>query len=99
MIADFVDHPDGLGDGFRVETRIVTWEAPNVLKIPGSATFRERGGWSVFVVDKGHARLRAITIGHRSQTEAETLSGIDAGETVILYPPNQLRDGIAVRTH
>jgi len=99
VIADFVDRPDGLGDGFRVETRIVTWEAPDVLKIPGSATFRERGGWSVFVVDKGHARLRAITIGHRSQTEAETLSGIGAGESVILYPPNQLRDGIAVRTH
>lgn len=98
VIADFVDHPDGLGDGFRVETRIVTWEASDVLKIPGSAAFRERGGWSVFVVDNGHARLRAIMIGHRSQTEAEILSGIDAGESVILYPPNQLRDGIAVRT-
>ncbi len=37
--ADFIHPPDGLGDGYRVETRIVTLEGPDVLKIPGSATF------------------------------------------------------------
>jgi HlyD family secretion protein len=98
VIADFIDRPDGLGDGFRVETRIVTWENPDVLKIPGSATFRDRDGWSVFVVGKGRARRRAIEIGHRNQTEAEILSGISAGEAVILHPSNQLREGVRVRT-
>jgi HlyD family secretion protein len=99
MIADFVDPPDGLGDGFRVETRIVTWEASEILKIPGSAAFREQDGWSVFVVENGRARHRAVEIGRRNQTEAEVLSGIGVGEFVILYPSNQLRDGVAVRTH
>ena len=61
VIADFIDPPDGLGDGYRVEARIVTWEASDVLKIPGSATFRDRNGWSAFVVDRGRARRR-----HRS---------------------------------
>jgi HlyD family secretion protein len=27
VVADFIDPPDGLGDGFRVEARIVTWES------------------------------------------------------------------------
>jgi HlyD family secretion protein len=97
VIANFIDPPDGLGDGFRVETRIVTWESPDVLKIPGSATSHDRDGWSVFIVDKGRAHRRAIQIGHRNQTEAEILSGISFGEEVILHPSNQLREGVRVR--
>ncbi|MGB9464290.1 MAG: efflux RND transporter periplasmic adaptor subunit [Candidatus Acidiferrum sp.] len=97
VIADFIDPPEGLGDGYRVETRIVTWESPDVLKIPGSATFREHNGWSVFVVDKSRARRRSVQIGHRNQTEAEILNGISDGEAVILHPSNQLREGVRVR--
>lgn len=98
VIADFVDPPDGLGDGYRVETRIVTWSADDVLKIPGSATFRNRDGWSVFVVENGRARQRAVQIGHRNQMEAEVLSGINDGEEVVLRPSNQLGEGVRVRT-
>jgi HlyD family secretion protein len=98
VIADFTDPSGALGDGYRVEARIVTWESPEVLKIPGSATFRAGEGWSVFVVEEGRARQRAIEIGHRNQAEAEILNGISAGEVVILYPPNQLREGVGVQT-
>ena len=97
VIADFIDSPEGLGDGFRVEARIVTWESPDVLKIPGNATFREQDGWSVFVVDKNKVYKRAVQIGHRNQTEAEILDGIVAGEYVILHPSNQVRDAVRVR--
>jgi len=99
VIADFMDSPDGLGDGFRVETRIVTWESSDVLKIPGSATFRERDGWSVFVVDNGRARRRVIQVGHRNQSEVEVLSGLTVGQDVILHPSNHLREGVRVRAH
>lgn len=97
VIADFVDPPDGLEDGYRVEAHIVTWENSDVLKIPGSATFREKEGWSAFVVESGRARRRAIQIGHRNQIEAEILAGISAGEQVILHPSNELREGVRVR--
>jgi HlyD family secretion protein len=97
VIADFVDPPNRLGDGYRVETRIVTWEAPDVLKIPNSATFRQGDNWSVFVVENGRARLRVIQVGHRNQVEAEILAGIGPSEIVVLYPSNQLRDGVRVR--
>ena len=98
VIADFVDTPDALRDGYRVETHIVTWENADVLKIPGSATFRDRDGWSVFVVDQGRARRRNIQIGHRNQTEAEILSGVTVGQEVVLHPSNQLREGDRIRT-
>jgi len=98
VIADFVDPPERLGDGFRVESRIVTWESPDVLKIPGSASFRDLNGWSVFVVENGRARLRHVRIGHRNQLEVEILEGISAGQQVILHPPNQLREAVRVRT-
>ena len=98
VIAYFVDSPDGLADGYRVETRIVTWESTNVLKIPSSATFRERGGWSVFVVENGRARRRGIEVGHRTQTEIEVLAGMAPGERVVLHPSNELADGVRVHT-
>ena len=43
VIVDFVDPPEArttLGDGFRVEARIVIDEANDVLKVPTSALFR-----------------------------------------------------------
>jgi len=98
VIADFVDSPDGLADGYRVEAHIVTWENADVLKIPGSATFRDRNGWSVFVNENGRARRREVRIGHRNQTEAEVLGGIALGEQVILHPSNELLDAARVRT-
>ncbi len=97
VVADFVDPPDGLGDGFRVDSRIVTWEGESVLKIPVSAAFRTGDGWSVFVTQGGRAHLRAIEIGHRNQTEVEVTRGIAEGEEVILHPSNQIRDGVRVR--
>ncbi len=97
VISDFIDPPDGLSDGYRVEARIVTWEGQNVLKIPGSATFRAGETWSVFAIEGGRARRKAVQIGHRNQTEVEILQGLTAGQEVILHPSNELKDGMRVR--
>src|SRR6516162_883965 len=98
VIADFVDPPEGLADGYRVETRILTWEGQNVLKIPGSAASRKGDAWCVFTVEQGRAHRRIVEIGHRNQTELEVLNGLKEGEVVILHPSNQLKDGVRVRT-
>lgn len=97
IIADFVDPPDGLGDGFRIDSRIVTWQGEGVLKIPVSAAFRTGDSWSVFVTRGGRAQRRVIEIGHRNQTEVEVIRGIAEGEELILHPSNQIRDGVRVR--
>jgi HlyD family secretion protein len=96
VVADFVDAPGPLGDGYRVEARIFIWEADSVLKVPASALFRYGEGWSVFVVEGGRATRRQVVLGHRSQFEAEVLSGIEEGTSVILHPTNQIKDGSRV---
>ncbi|HEX8904614.1 MAG TPA: HlyD family efflux transporter periplasmic adaptor subunit, partial [Longimicrobiaceae bacterium] len=96
VVGDLAATAARLGDGYRVETRIVTWEEPSVLKVPGSALFRRGTGWGVFVVDAGRARLRPVTIGHRGESEAEVLGGLQPGDRVILYPSDQVGDGVRV---
>ncbi|HWO02718.1 MAG TPA: efflux RND transporter periplasmic adaptor subunit [Blastocatellia bacterium] len=96
VVADFVDPPGPLGDGYRVEARIVIWEAESVLKVPSSALFRHGDGWSVFVVENGKAIRREVKIGHRSQFETEVLSGIEESAQVVVHPTNQISDGARV---
>ena len=86
IVADFVDPPGPLGDGYRVEASIIIWEGENVLKAPLSALFRHGDGWSVFIVEDGVARRRDVEIGHRSQFEAEIVGGLVESTSVILHP-------------
>ncbi len=97
IVADFVDPPGPLGDGYRVEVRIIIWEAANVLRVRSSALFRHGAGWRVFVVREGRAYRRDVEIGHRSQFDAEVLGGIEQGDEVIVHPSNQLADGARVQ--
>jgi HlyD family secretion protein len=88
-----------LGDGFRVEVRIITWSAERVLKVPVGSLFRRGEGWALFVVADGVARLQPVELGERNDTEAQIVGGISAGQTVVLHPPDTLSDGtrVAVR--
>ncbi|MGZ3183510.1 MAG: efflux RND transporter periplasmic adaptor subunit [Telluria sp.] len=94
VVADPVGTVAPLGDGYRIEVRVVVWSTPRTLKLPGSALFRVRGGWHVFVLDEGRLRERAVAVGQRNQDEAQVLSGLAAGERVVRFPANQMRDGM-----
>jgi HlyD family secretion protein len=85
-----------LGDGYRVEVRIVVWETDGVLKVPTSSLFRRGDEWAVFAVDGGRAELRAVEVGRRSGSFAEIVSGLREGEPVVLHPSDALRDGSRV---
>jgi HlyD family secretion protein len=98
VISDFVDSQEALGDGYRVQTRIVIWETANCLKVPLSALFRDGTEWAVFVVENGRARKRLVEAGHRTELEVEVVKGLSEGETVILHPSNEVRDGVRLRT-
>ncbi|MDD2240396.1 MAG: efflux RND transporter periplasmic adaptor subunit [Kiritimatiellae bacterium] len=86
-----------LGDAYRVEARIVTWESDSVLKVPAGALFRSGGAWAVFVLEKGKARLRKLQIGHNNGLEVEVLDGLTEGDSVIVHPGDQIRDGISAK--
>jgi HlyD family secretion protein len=86
-----------LGDGYRVEVRVVTWEGSDVIKVPGSALFRQGNGWAVFLVRGRRAELRPVEVGHRGELEAEIRSGLARGDTVIVHPPDELEPGAKVK--
>jgi len=99
VIIDFLDAPqqrNTLGDGYRVEARIVTWEHANVLKAPTSSLFREGTEWAVFVVNHGRAKLQLVQIGHRSGLEAEVLKGLQPKDQVIMHPSDKIKPNVAV---
>jgi HlyD family secretion protein len=91
--------PDSmLGDGYRVEGRVVTWQAEDVLKVPVSALFRRGENWSLFVIENGVARRRDVEVGHRTSFDAEIKGGLDDGAEVIIHPSNQIADGVRVQS-
>jgi HlyD family secretion protein len=90
------DGPELLGDRFRVDASIVTWESDDVLRVPMSALFRSDSRWSVFVVEDGEARLRLVEIGHQGRSHAEVLTGLEQGDRVVLHPSEAIGDRVPV---
>lgn len=100
VVLDFTDPAAAwaaLGDAYRVEVRIVTWEAADVLKVPTSALFRDGDQWAVYLVDRDRARRTIVELGHQTGQEAEVKSGPAADARVILHPGDSLTDGARVR--
>lgn len=85
-----------LGHGFRVIAHINLWKGEGVLSIPVGALFRDGSDWATYVVQNGRARLQIITLGERNESFAQVLSGVKAGDAVILHPSDLVADGIAV---
>jgi HlyD family secretion protein len=85
-----------LGDGFRIEAHIVVWEAHEVLKVPASAVFRHGGSWAVFVVDDGVVHEVAVELGERTGREVQVVSGLQAGQRVVLHPSDRILSGAEV---
>ncbi len=83
-----------LGDGFRVEVAFVTWRRDDALRVPAAALYRSQGDWFVYVDDGGRARSRQVGVGRRGADWAEVLSGLAAGERVVVFPDSRLADGI-----
>ena len=96
VVLDIVDSGEecaALGDAYRVEARIVLWEAADVLKVPTNALFRDGRRWAVYVASDGRARRTFVELGHQTGTEAEVTAGLAEGMTVIVHPGDLVRDG------
>lgn len=100
VVADILtplDKRRHIGDNFRVEARILTWETNRTLKVPSGAIFRRENGYAAFVVRDGRAHLQALEAGHSSGVETEILSGLKEGDNLIVYPGDRISDGTRVR--
>lgn len=100
VVADFTDPIEQrptLGDSYRVEARIVTWEKPDALHAPAGALFQRDGQWQTFVIDGSHARLRNVKVGRTNGVDTEILDGLQAGDRLVVYPGDKVLDGTRVR--
>lgn len=100
VIVDFTQSREewsSLGHGYRVEAAIVTWEADDVVQAPVASLFRSGGQWAVFRVVDDTAHLAPVEVGRDNGRTAQILSGLSAGDTVVLYPGETLSDGTGVR--
>ena len=96
VIVSIPDPPPVLGDGYRVQGRIVIWSSPDAVQIGIGALTRFGSSWGTYVVSGGRARKRELRIGHRNDQAAEVLSGVQPGERVILHPTDEISDGARV---
>ena len=99
VIVDFTSPASqwqSLGDGYRVEASFILWEGDNVLQVPASALFREGEDWALFVVQGDKAVKREVKVGQRNGLRAQIVSGINAGDSVIVHPDDQVHDGVRV---
>lgn len=96
VVIDLDAAPEGLGHNYRVLARLRIWGEDDVLQAPIGALFRSGGDWSVFVAAGGVVRLRRVELGRMNDAVAQVVSGLTEGESVVLYPNDQLADGKAV---
>ncbi|MET0548886.1 MAG: efflux RND transporter periplasmic adaptor subunit, partial [Xanthomonas sp.] len=87
-----------LWPGQFVTVRVILAEDPQALAVPESALQQGQQGPYVYCVVAGHAVARPLTVARMFDGQAVIAKGLQAGDTVILTVPNELRDGTAVQS-
>ena len=68
----------------------------SVILIPQDAVRTDGSQKIVFLVKNDHAERRAITIGNTRGSDVEVIAGLNAGDSIVAKPPDNLKDGEAV---
>ena len=86
-----------LGDRYRVEVRVAVWHSDDALVVPAGALFREGNLWKTFVFRDGKAQSITLEAGKTDGHFTEVISGLAAGDEVLLHPPDTVKDGTPVK--
>ena len=93
-----VDNPDlMLRPGMFVKTEIIVASSENTVVVPADVVIERRNRKTVYVVDRGFARYRIVETGLENPSRVEIVSGLEAGERLVVDGFETLRDGAAVR--
>lgn len=91
------DPANRLKPGMFARVDIVHERRTNVVRIARSALLEDDGNQRVFVVQAGKAVSRAVTLGLTNGPLVEVLSGVSAGDPVVVVGQGTLKDGSPVR--
>jgi HlyD family secretion protein len=98
-IIDITDPPQNrgqLGHDYRVIAHIVVWNRDKVLTVPVGALFHVGDDWAVFREVDGRARTTVVKLGQRNRRVAEVISGLRAGQHVVVHASDRVSDGIRI---
>jgi len=82
------------GEG--VEVHVELDARPDAITVPEEALVVSEGGSALFVVEGGAARRRAVTTGGHADGRIEVVSGLAAGDKVVVSGAALLTDGARV---
>ncbi|HSO36748.1 MAG TPA: hypothetical protein VLT33_29685, partial [Labilithrix sp.] len=83
-----------LGDGYRVEARIIVEERHAILRVPIGAIFRQADGWGVYALKDGRAKLVPVTLGAKSDVDVEIAKGLAERDAVVVHPGEKVKEGV-----
>lgn len=97
VIGEIVEAPRILGHDFAVEAHLVLSRWAQALVVPTGALVRDGVRWGLFVVDDaGRVHWTVVHVIARGEERA-AVAGVEVGRRVVVYPPEELRDGARVR--
>ena len=83
--------------GAYVKVQLKLKETPNAIMIPSSAVIPDDKATKIVVTDSSNAKFVNIEIGTRTESEVQVLSGLNAGDTVLLTGLLQVKPGMSVK--
>jgi membrane fusion protein (multidrug efflux system) len=89
--------PAEVRPGAFVRVDVVKEERPDAVVVPKLAVVRELQKTFVFVADEEVARKREVALGLEEGAMVQALSGVEAGEQVIVAGQGALEDGAAIK--
>jgi RND family efflux transporter MFP subunit len=97
-IADFILPDMGIKVTFLgAEVKEKAGASVPVAMVPQDAVRAEGAQKIVYIVKDDHAERRAVSVGNDRGSDTEILAGLMPGDTVIVKPPENLKDGQAVQ--
>jgi HlyD family secretion protein len=86
-----------LGDGFKLDVRILVQVIEDAVQVPVSALFPAGTRSALLLMEGGRAKLQEVDVEARNGVSAWIKSGLTVGDRVIVYPDSQLREGDRVK--
>jgi len=99
VVIDFAQAGDALatiGDGYRVDAKIVVHRTDQAVLVPTGALFREGAGFAVFVIEAGRVHKRPVDVPRRNNLAGLVAGGVRPGDKVVVFPGDTVRDGVRV---
>ncbi|MEW6367046.1 MAG: efflux RND transporter periplasmic adaptor subunit [Acidobacteriota bacterium] len=98
VTVEIAQAPEQIRPGSFVDVQLVTQQHTDSLLVPKKAILEEAGEQYLFLINKGVATRKTVEIGFVNGQYAEVLSGVNAGDTVVIAGQGSLRDGSKTET-